>query len=170
MSKQPPPAPTASTVGPCPTIIQIVGFGWLVGCFGFNGPLRQYFSLYRAVSQREGERGEKGQMREKMSKQPPPAPTASATGPCPTIIQISRTPRHWKFTQHLRTTRPPPPNCRTPRHWKFTQYHRTTRPPPAQHFIIRMETSGMIAQHGGMVLMADYLFPVPVIAPHCVRQ
>ena len=83
------------------------GPGWLVGCFGFNGPLRQYFSLYRAVSQREGERGEKGQMREKMSKQPPPAPTASATGPCPTIIQISRTPQHWKFTQHLRTTRPP---------------------------------------------------------------
>ena len=31
----------------------------LVGCFGFNGSLRQYFSLYRAVSQREGERGEK---------------------------------------------------------------------------------------------------------------
>ena len=25
MSKQPPPAPTASTVGPCPTIVQIVG-------------------------------------------------------------------------------------------------------------------------------------------------
>ena len=34
-----------------------------------------------------------------MSKQPPPAPTASAVGPCPTIIQISRTPRHWKFTR-----------------------------------------------------------------------
>ena len=33
--------------------------GWLVG-FRFNGPLRQYFSLYRAVSQREGERGKKG--------------------------------------------------------------------------------------------------------------
>ena len=33
---------------------------WLVGCFGFNGPLRQYFSLYRAVFQREGDRGEKG--------------------------------------------------------------------------------------------------------------
>ena len=31
----------------------------LVGCFGFNGLLRQYFSLYRAVSQREGERKEK---------------------------------------------------------------------------------------------------------------
>ena len=61
--------------------------GWLVG-FGFNGPLRQYFSLYRAVSQREGERGKKGQMRVKMSKQAPPAPTASAVGPCPTVIQI----------------------------------------------------------------------------------
>ena len=33
--------------------------GWLVGCFGLNGPLRQYFSLYRAVSLREGERKEK---------------------------------------------------------------------------------------------------------------
>ena len=34
---------------------------WLVGwLFGLSGPLRQYFSLYRAVSQREGERGEKG--------------------------------------------------------------------------------------------------------------
>ena len=45
-----------------------------------------------------------------MSKQPQPAPTASVhvVGPCPTLIQISRTPRHWKFTQHHRTTRPPP--------------------------------------------------------------
>ena len=33
--------------------------GWLVGCFGFYGPLRQYFSLYRAVSQIEVKRGEK---------------------------------------------------------------------------------------------------------------
>ena len=28
--------------------------GWLVGCVRLNGPLRQYFSLYRAVSKREG--------------------------------------------------------------------------------------------------------------------
>ena len=47
-------------------------------------------------------------MREKMPKQPPPAPTASTVGPCPTSIQISRTSRHWKFTHHLHTTRPPP--------------------------------------------------------------
>ena len=32
----------------------------LVVCFGFNGPLREYFSLYWAASQREGEREEKG--------------------------------------------------------------------------------------------------------------
>ena len=32
---------------------------WLVGCFGLNSPLRQYFSLYWAVSQREGEGKEK---------------------------------------------------------------------------------------------------------------
>ena len=32
------------------------GVGWLVW---LNDPLRQYFSLYRAVSQREGERKEK---------------------------------------------------------------------------------------------------------------
>ena len=31
---------------------------WLVGCFGLNGPLRQYFSPYQAVSKREGERKE----------------------------------------------------------------------------------------------------------------
>ena len=59
---------------------------WLV--MGFNGPLRQYYSLYRAVSQREGKRGKKGQIRVKMSKQPPPAPTASAVGPCPAVIKI----------------------------------------------------------------------------------
>ena len=36
-----------------------VWVGWLV-VFGLNDPLRQYFSLYRVVSQREGERAEKG--------------------------------------------------------------------------------------------------------------
>ena len=82
---------------------------WLV-VLGLNGPLIQYFSLFRAVSQREGERKEKRETRreKKMSKQPPSAHTASTVGPCPTIIQISRTPGHWKFTQHHRTTRPPP--------------------------------------------------------------
>ena len=42
--------------------------------------------------------------RKKKAQTTPPAPTASAVGLCPTLIQISRTPRHWKFTQHHRTT------------------------------------------------------------------
>ena len=49
---------------------------WLVGCFVFNGFLRQYFSLYRAVFQRVGEKKREKQMREKMSKQLPPEPSA----------------------------------------------------------------------------------------------
>ena len=48
-----------------------------------------------------------------MSKQPPPAPIANATGPpAPTASATTY------------------PNCRTPRHWKFAQDHRTTRPSP----------------------------------------
>ena len=35
---------------------ELQDFGWLVGVYG---PVRQYFSLYRAVSQKEGERKEK---------------------------------------------------------------------------------------------------------------
>ena len=32
--------------------IEISTVGWLVVCFGLNGPLREYVSLYRVVSQR----------------------------------------------------------------------------------------------------------------------
>ena len=80
---------------------------WLVGCFGFNDPLRQYFSLYRVVSQREGERRERIEESKKVQTTP------------------TRT--------YCKRNRPLPyyhPNCRTPRHWKFTQDHRTTQPPP----------------------------------------
>ena len=31
-----------------PSLWETARYSWLVGCFGFNGPLRQYFSLYRA--------------------------------------------------------------------------------------------------------------------------
>ena len=84
---------------------------WLVGCFGFNGPLRQYFSLYRAVSQREGERGER--IDESKNVQTTPTRTyCKRNRPLPYCNQNCRTPRHWKFTQHHRTTRPPPPLCK----------------------------------------------------------
>ena len=45
------------TVGDILFINIMLDVDWLVG---FNGTLRQYFSLYRAVSQREGDRAEKG--------------------------------------------------------------------------------------------------------------
>ena len=80
--------------------------GWLVGCFGFNGPLKQYFSLYRAVSQREGERGER--IDESKNVQTTPTRTyCKRNRPLPYCNKICRTPRHWKVTQHHRTTRPP---------------------------------------------------------------
>ena len=80
---------------------------WLVGCFGFNGPLRQYFSLYRAVSQREGEGRER--IDERKNVQTTPTRTyCKRNTPLPYCNQNGRTPRHWKFTQHHRTTRPPP--------------------------------------------------------------
>ena len=43
----------------CCENVLLTDAGWLVGCCGFNGPVRQYFSLYRAVSQRERETKEK---------------------------------------------------------------------------------------------------------------
>ena len=55
-------------------------------------------SVYIGPSPKEREKEERKDIDEsKMSKQPPPAPTVSAVGPCPTVIQISRTPRHWKL-------------------------------------------------------------------------
>ena len=52
----------------------------LVGCFGLIGPLRQYFSLYRIVSQTGRKKREQIDER-KMSKKPSPEPTARAVGP-----------------------------------------------------------------------------------------
>ena len=66
--------------------------------------------MFQSISGRLPERGRK--KRESIDERKnvqttPPEPTASTIGPCPTVIQVSRTPRHWKFTQHLRTTLPP---------------------------------------------------------------
>ena len=156
MSKQPPPAPTASALRPCPTVIQI-GRTPVTGSLpstiapphgamvlgklpvtgrtatldkGRQGPtalavgaggdcLDSFFppvyhvsfpspSLYRAVSQREGERGER--IDESKNVQTTPTRTyCKRNRPLPYCYQNCRTPRHWKFTQHHRTTRPPPP-------------------------------------------------------------
>ena len=81
---------------------------WMVGCFGFNGPLGQYFSLYRTVSQKR-ERKRKERIDESKNVQTTPTCTScKCSRPLPYCNQDCRTPRHWKFTQHHRTTRPPP--------------------------------------------------------------
>ena len=52
--------------------------GWLVGCFGFNGLLRQYFSLSGRLPKRGRMRYER--IEESKSVQTtPPAPTANTT-------------------------------------------------------------------------------------------
>ena len=117
----------------------VTGF-WLVGCFGFNGPLRQYFSLYRAVSLREGEREEK---RIDESKNVQTTPTRT----------------------YYKRSRPLPycnPNCRTPRHWKFTQHHRTTRPPPSYwrkyvHEVLVNHLGGLSLPRKSVVRLTDRL-------------
>ena len=61
--------------------------GWFV-VFGLTALLKQYVSLYRAVSQRERERGEKRWRSVNMSKQPPSKPTAKRNRPLPYYYQI----------------------------------------------------------------------------------
>ena len=87
-----------------------------VGCFLFYLfffflAYRPFETVFQSISGRLPKRGRKRRERIDESKNvqtTPPAPTARAVGPCPTVIQTSRTPRHWKFTQDHRTTRPPP--------------------------------------------------------------
>ena len=79
--------------------------GWLI-VLG----LTAFVAVFQSISGRLPVRGRKKRemiKEDKMSKQPLPAPMASAVGTCHTIIDISRTPQHWKFTQHHRIARTP---------------------------------------------------------------
>ena len=60
----------------------------MVCCYRCNGPLRYCcISVYIGPFPREIEKEESNNKRDKkMSKQPLPAPTGSAIGPCPAII------------------------------------------------------------------------------------
>ena len=72
----------------------------------------EYFSLYQAISQRVGERGEKERRDESKNVQttPPPPTYCKYSRPLPYCYLKCRTPRHLKFTRYHRTTRPPPPH------------------------------------------------------------
>ena len=132
MSKQPPAAPTVSAAGPCPTVIQIVGcpgtgslpstiappdpppppppiklVGWLV--WG----LTALETVFQYISGHLPKRGRERKERIDESKDVQTTPTRTyckCSRPLPYCNPNCRTPRHWKFTQHHRTTRPPLPN------------------------------------------------------------
>ena len=79
--------------------------GWLV-VLG----LRPFETVFQSISGRLPKRGRKRRERIEESKNVQTTPTRT----------------------YCKRNRPLPyyhPNCRTPRHWKFTQDHRTTRPP-----------------------------------------
>ena len=66
--------------------------GWLV-VLG----LRPFETVFQSISDLEKEEEKKNNKREENVQRNSPAPTLSAAGPCTSVIQISRTPRHWKF-------------------------------------------------------------------------
>ena len=71
-------------------IDELLSYPWLVGWL-FETELQ---SISGRLPDRERQREREKIDERKVSKQPSFAPTASAIGPCPTIIQISRTPQH----------------------------------------------------------------------------
>ena len=96
MSKPPPPAPAASAKGPCPAAINIVG-----------RPGTGSLPSTIAAPDHPPKRGRKRKERIDESKNVQTTPTRT----------------------YCKCSRPLPyrnPNCKMPRHWKFTQHHRTT--------------------------------------------
>ena len=61
--------------------------GSLAGCLGAQRPFE---TVFKSISDRLPERGKKKrEMKEKKCpNNPPPAPTACAVGPCPTLIRL----------------------------------------------------------------------------------
>ena len=114
---------------------------WLVDCFGFNGPLIQYFSLYNGPSPKE-ERNDRWELVGWLFWVLRPFETVfqSISGRLPKggrqrreRIEEGKNVQTTPTRTYCKRNRPLPnyhPNCRTPRYWKFTQDHRTTRPPP----------------------------------------
>ena len=78
----PPPAPIASAMGPCPTIIQIVGLP------GTGSLSRTIAPPDHPLLPKSGRERRERIDENKNVQTIPSAPTASAVGPCPTVIQI----------------------------------------------------------------------------------
>ena len=60
---------------------------WLDGCFEFNGPFQTVFqSILGLLPERGRKKREMIEEKKCLDIEPPPAPTASTVGPCPTNI------------------------------------------------------------------------------------
>ena len=77
---------------------------WLVSCFGFSGPLRQYFRLNRTVSHRGRKKREKTDEIKNVQTTPSHTLCKRIVRPCPTIIQISGTLKVYPAPSHHPTT------------------------------------------------------------------
>ena len=88
-----------------PTIWITVGQGPTALAVGAGGGCLDIFTLIYQFSLLSPSLWETARYRLKYCLKGPLNPKQPT---CPTIIQISRTPRHWKFTKHHRTTRLPP--------------------------------------------------------------
>ena len=73
-----------------------------------------------------------------MSKQPPPAPTASAVGPCPTVIQIAGRPG----TESLPRTIAPPDHPRGKKDNTKRHHHRHHQRQPGEHQFPKQVVTG----------------------------
>ena len=83
--------------------------GWLVGCFCLT--FYTFETVCQSISDRLPKRRRKRrEMIDEIKN-----------------VQTTSTRTYCKYSRLLPYCKP---NCRTPRHWKFTQYHRITRPPP----------------------------------------
>ena len=83
--------------------------GWLVGWLFWVE--RPFETVFQSISGRLPKRGRKRKEGIAESKNVQTTPThtyCKSNRPLPYCNQNCRTPRHWKFTQHHRTTRPPP--------------------------------------------------------------
>ena len=113
--------------------------GWLVGWFWVYRPFE---TVFQSISGRLPKRGRKRKERIDESKNVQTTPTRT----------------------YCKRIRPLPycnPNCRTPRHWKFAQHHRTTRPPH------NMVGPGRVAQSvGHLTRMSEVLGSIPGLATY----
>ena len=81
-------------------------FGWLV-VLGLTA-LWDSNSVYIGPSPRKREKEKRSDTWEKKCPNNPHPHLPKRNRPLPYYNPVSRTPRHWKFAQHLHTTRPPP--------------------------------------------------------------